>query len=279
MTLSPIDTQLLDTQQAFDSVAADYDGPAGNNRLIQLMREQLWHTVLGLCPPGSSLLDLGCGTGIDAAFFASRGYYVFATDWSPRMVERSKRRAEEEGLTDRLRVGCIGLQDLEQLNGLSFDLIYSDLGPLNCASDLSGVARACTRLLAARGRLVASVIGRTCPWEIAYYAVRGNWSRAWLRQAKESVPVNLNGNTVWTKYYAPLEFYSAFAGGLELTAYRALGLFMPPPYLIRFYERRERLLAPLRWLDAHLTTAPILRNLGDHFLMVLTKREKPVGDH
>ena len=30
--------QLLDTKRAFDSVAADYDGPTGNNALIQAMR-------------------------------------------------------------------------------------------------------------------------------------------------------------------------------------------------------------------------------------------------
>ena len=32
------ETQLLQTQLAFDSVAADYDGPRGNNELIQRMR-------------------------------------------------------------------------------------------------------------------------------------------------------------------------------------------------------------------------------------------------
>ena len=40
------ETQLLDTQRAFDSVAADYDGPRGNNELIQRMRLALWDTVL-----------------------------------------------------------------------------------------------------------------------------------------------------------------------------------------------------------------------------------------
>jgi len=30
--------QLRETKQAFDSVAADYDGPRGNNALIQDMR-------------------------------------------------------------------------------------------------------------------------------------------------------------------------------------------------------------------------------------------------
>jgi hypothetical protein len=32
-------THLRDTQDAFDSVAADYDGPRGNNSLIQDMRD------------------------------------------------------------------------------------------------------------------------------------------------------------------------------------------------------------------------------------------------
>jgi hypothetical protein len=32
---------LLETQRAFNSVAADYDGPRGNNKLIQRMRTTL----------------------------------------------------------------------------------------------------------------------------------------------------------------------------------------------------------------------------------------------
>ena len=34
----PESPQLRDTQDAFDSVAADYDGPRGNNELIRDMR-------------------------------------------------------------------------------------------------------------------------------------------------------------------------------------------------------------------------------------------------
>ena len=38
MTDGNLPTQLRETQEAFDSVAADYDGPRGNNALIQDMR-------------------------------------------------------------------------------------------------------------------------------------------------------------------------------------------------------------------------------------------------
>src|SRR5579859_5896545 len=83
------EAQLLDTQRAFDSVAADYDGPRGNNELIQRMRLAMWDSVVREVPMGSHLLDLGCGTGIDALEFARRGYQVAATDWSPQMVGRT----------------------------------------------------------------------------------------------------------------------------------------------------------------------------------------------
>ena len=84
--------------------------------------------------------------------------------------------------------------------------------------------------------------------------------------------MRLNGQTVWTRYYTPREFYRAFAGAFSLVQYRALNLFLPPPYLIGFYERAPRVNALLRRLDARLDGLPLLRDAGDHFLMVLQKR-------
>jgi len=270
---SNIDSQLQDTRRAFDSVAADYDGPLGNNALIQRMRSAMWRTLDRFFLPGSRLLDLGCGTGIDAVYLAARGYEIVAADWSPQMVERTRSRAAQAGLHNRVMVELIGAHELARLSGQAFDGIYSDLGPLNCVPDLEAVSGACTALLKPRGKLVASVMGRHCPWERAYYAARGDRSRARLRDERVAVPVNLNRHTVWTRYYTPGEFYHAFAREFELTHYCALGLFLPPPYLVRWYERGRALFAPLGWLDDRLGSWPLLRNSGDHFLMVLTRRD------
>jgi hypothetical protein len=40
---APVWPQLLAARQAFDSVAADYDVPRGNNRLIQDLRGEMWY--------------------------------------------------------------------------------------------------------------------------------------------------------------------------------------------------------------------------------------------
>jgi ubiquinone/menaquinone biosynthesis C-methylase UbiE len=265
------ETQLLDTQRAFDSVAADYDGPRGNNELIQRMRLTLWNTVRDVVPSGSRLLDLGCGTGIDAAEFARRGHHVVATDWSPQMVARTRTRATEAGLASNVQAMHVGVHQLDLLDD-RFDAIYSNFGPLNCAPDLRNVAVQCERLLRPGGMLVFSVMGRICPWEVGYYALKGRIKRATVRAARGATPVGMNRHTIWTHYYLPREFHRAFAGHFSLESYRALSLFMPPPYLVDFYRRNREGCERLGRLDDRLGALPLLRNMGDHFLIVMRRR-------
>ena len=111
--------RLRDTQDAFDSVAADYDGLRGNNDLIQDMRTEMWRWLERTFPSGSRLIDLGCGTGLDAVHLAGNGYRVTATDWSPLMVQRTSERASAQGLDDRVRALNIGAHELERLEGPS----------------------------------------------------------------------------------------------------------------------------------------------------------------
>nr|WP_240046147.1 class I SAM-dependent methyltransferase [Rhodanobacter glycinis] len=265
------DAQLLDTQHAFDSVAADYDGPRGNNELIQRMRLTLWDTVHSEVPAGARLLDLGCGTGIDAVEFVRRGFHVVATDWSPQMVERTRARAVAAGLQSRVTAVHLGVQQLDQLEG-EFDGIYSNFGPLNCAPDLAAVAAECARLLRPGGTLVFSVIGRICPWELGHYALRGRFKRAGVRAARGATAVGMNHHTIWTYYYLPREFYRAFAEHFSLQSYRALSLFMPPPYLVDYYRRRRHWCECLGRLDDRFGAMPLLRDMGDHFLIVMRRR-------
>jgi len=269
-----VESQLLDTRRAFDSVAADYDGPRGNNVLIQRMRRAMWNAVRDEVPPGSRLLDLGCGTGLDAVEFARRGYRVTAIDWSPRMVERTRSLAAQVATPSRVEARHLGIHQLDRMEG-EFDGIYSNLGPLNCAPDLEVAAAECARLLRPGGKLVFSVIGRVCPWEIGHYLFRGRFRRAVVRAARGVTSVGMNRHTIWTRYYLPREFYRAFAEHFALCGYRALGLFMPPPYLLDFYRRHQRRCDWLGRLDDRLGGLPLLRGMGDHFLIVMSARSRP----
>jgi ubiquinone/menaquinone biosynthesis C-methylase UbiE len=264
---------LRDTQDAFDSVAGDYDGPRGNNSMIQDMRNEMWRWLDKTFAPNSRLIDLGCGTGLDAVRMAHRGHRITATDWSPQMVARTADRAQRESVSDRVHAMAVGAHELFRLEEEgTFDGAYSDLGPLNCVPDLHDVSTACARLLKPGAALVFTVVGRVCPWEIAHYAWRRNWLRMKIRFARNVVPVGMNRHTIWTRYYTPREFYREFERDFTLEHYRGLCVFVPPPYMTGTRDRHPRLYKWLWRTDRRTAGWGLLRSIGDHFLIVMKKR-------
>jgi SAM-dependent methyltransferase len=204
---------------------------------------------------------------------AQLGHFVTATDWSPRMVLRTKDRAEREHMADRVQALALGAHELHRLGAATaYDGAYSNLGPLNCVPDLAAVSSECARLLRPGGALVFTVIGRICPWEIAHYLRRRRWSRAKVRFARNVVPVSMNKHTIWTHYYGPREFYRNFKSHFTLEHFRGLCVFAPPPYMTWVREKHVAWHERLWRLDRRVTGWPLIRELGDHFLIVMKKR-------
>jgi arsenite methyltransferase len=71
--------------------------------------------LIGLCQidEGSHVLDVGCGAGQTPCYIAKRyGCSVVGVDISKRMIERSRERAERQGLEDRVEFRVADAQDL-----------------------------------------------------------------------------------------------------------------------------------------------------------------------
>lgn len=77
--------------------------------------------MAGLLPPGSRVLDLGCGEGRDSVFFAASGHRVTGLDISRAGLHKGVRLAAEHGV----RVAWVAA-DFERLplRG-AFDLVHS----------------------------------------------------------------------------------------------------------------------------------------------------------
>jgi SAM-dependent methyltransferase len=267
-----IERALLDTQRAFDGVASTYDRSNAENPILRAMRIRALAAVARYVPDGSRILDLGCGPGADDVQLARQGYTVTAVDWSPAMVEQARHRVRTAGVADRVDVRHLGIHQLDELAPATFAAAYSNFGPLNCVPSLADAARLVAARLRPDGVLVASVIGRVCPWEIARYGLRGDWPRLRVRFGRGLVPVPLEGRTVWMRYDTPRSFERAFsAEGFRRVSSRALGLFTPPPYMQAFADRHPSLAACLQRVDDGVGLWPGVRAWGDHFLMVLRK--------
>ena len=71
---------------AFDAVAPVFDERFGAWASVAAQRRAVRAVLLRTFPPGGRVLELGGGTGEDAAFLASHGYDILLTDPSPAMV-------------------------------------------------------------------------------------------------------------------------------------------------------------------------------------------------
>ncbi len=75
---------------------------------------------------GEYVLDVGCGAGVTPCFIAKRyGCRVVGVDISEGMVERSKERAQREGVADRVEFRVADAQDLPFEDDL-FDAVITE---------------------------------------------------------------------------------------------------------------------------------------------------------
>jgi SAM-dependent methyltransferase len=261
-----------ETARAFDAVAGDYDRSNVENPILSHMRRRSVAALIAHVAAGSSIIDLGCGPGTDHRALVNAGYLVTAIDASVEMVRQAQRRAALMLTEHKPMVLCRPIELLGKFAPASFDAAFSNFGPLNCVGDLRKTAMDLRQVLRPGGIVVASVIGRVCPWEIALYLRRGQIGRALLRLRRGPIGVPLKGGTVWTEYVSPSAFARAFeAAGFRTRELRGLGVVAPPPYLDAFARRRARFVETLLAVDDIVGRWPGVRHIGDHFLIVLQR--------
>src|SRR5574339_371545 len=87
--------------EAYNRNADKYDEFIENNPNLQRMRHKVHAHVPSLLPQGARILDLACGTGTDAFWFAQHGYTVHGVDISDGMLNRAKEKAKQLGLENK----------------------------------------------------------------------------------------------------------------------------------------------------------------------------------
>lgn len=261
-----------ETARAFDGVACEYHRSNIENPILAHMRERVVAALHRHVRSHARVLDLGCGPGTDHPTLAASGYHVTGVDASPDMAREATQRAAQIEHGRAPVVYCQPIQYLRALGLGTFDAVFSNFGPLNCVPDLHDVAGQIRDSLEPGGVVVASVIGRVCPWEVALYLSRLDAQRAFLRFCTDAVGVPLKDGTVWMQYLTPSEFIRPFrAQGFELVSRQALGVVAPPPYMTGFARRYPHLLRHLLNIDSAVSGWPLLREMGDHSLVVLRR--------
>jgi SAM-dependent methyltransferase len=116
--------------------------------------------VLRVAGPRAALFDFGAGPGIDARFFAERGFTVRAYDVDPQMCEFFAKYCTEFIDSGRIRLERGDYRDFlsRPVPVDAVDLIISNFAPLNLVPDLRELFCKFHALTSPNGKVLASVL-------------------------------------------------------------------------------------------------------------------------
>jgi len=259
---------------AFDSVAVIYDSTFTQSIIGNAQREVIrLHLEKVLIEKHNlKILELNCGTGEDAVWFAQMGHKVLATDISEKMLELTEQKIKANNLSDRIQTKRIDLSKTEDLIlNDEFDLIFSNFGGINCLpfDDLFKVPESLFRLLKPGGKIILVIMPTFCVWEMFYFTIKLNLKKAFRRSSKNGSKVYLNGDEITTYYYTPNIINKIFRKGFEQVFLKPVGFFIPPSYLEKFFSQKQRTFNLLKRMESTVTNCSVLANYSDHFLIEL----------
>lgn len=252
--------------RAFDSIAATFDQRFDPWASVAAQRRAVRAELARAFAPGSRVLEVGGGTGADAAWLGATGCDVVLTDISPAMVSRAKARFAGRSQLSGIVAGA---EDLSAVRG-SFDGAFSNFAALNCVDALEPFASGLGRLVRPGGAAILVLFGTCCPGEWIVEALRGRPSAIFRRASRQPVPAQLGGMDFTVRYFRAAELRAAMAPWFDYGSARGIGVFVPPSAAEPWISRHPRLLSALEAVDRRCSVP--LAALGDHVLHRFVRR-------
>jgi len=253
----------------FDAIAERYDETFTRSKIGQAQRASVWRELETVFRPGDSILELGCGTGVDACFLADRGVRVVACDNSPQMINVATRRVAECQKDSLVRTHLLAAEDIANLrSGDAFDGAFSNFGALNCVQNLSPLARNLGVLLKPGATALLCWMGPHCLWEVMWYLGRGDPRKAFRRFRRGGVTARLSEETSIQVHYPSVHLLArTFSPEFQLKSIKGIGVSVPPSYLEPWANRFPHLFGLSVRTDLVLARCFGFRSLADHVLL------------
>ncbi len=253
-----------------DELAPRYDAHVTNNACNILARQAFVDLATECVSPGSTLLDFGCGTGLDALQYVRKGYRILAYDNSAGMVAQLEQRCAAEIASGQIKAWSEPYPSFLARFPLTPapSAVVADFAVLNSIQDLEPLFQTFAQYLAPPGWVICSLLN---PLHWLKLKTPGWWVKAlWER----------NGSPVYAAdpYTTYMHFEPALlrsARQFHLVGRGNSGMFVrydagPPGRRIRAWWGAAD--SSRRRVEHMLWRTPAHRMLG-HFVFLVLRRE------
>lgn len=256
----------------FDSIAEEYDRHIFGNIVNMLLRERSLALMKKVFRPGTSLLEVGCGTGTETIELLKADHDIVAVDISQKMLDSVMQKARSQGLESRLKTVKMNAENISKLIEVhgtkSFDGIYSTYGAINCVENLSDIPDAFHSLLKADGSLVMGIYNRLCASEFVGYALKLKLPSA-LARIKKYSKEGESRFCIDVYSYTLREISNIFEQYFSLVQVQGVPVLIPPSNFVNYVEKFQRKLDFIKKVDNWFGSRWPFYGLGDHFLTVM----------
>jgi ubiquinone/menaquinone biosynthesis C-methylase UbiE len=257
---------------AFDTVAETYDEVFTQSYIGLAQRAAVHRELDRVFRAGQRILEINCGTGVDAVYLTRRGVRVLACDASARMIDIARRRTVHTALEPNSQFLVLPTERIDRLveteGEAAFEGALSNFAGLNCVEDISSVARNLARLLKPGAMALICMFGRVCAWEVLWYLGHGKPKKAFRRLRLGGATAQLAGGIPVRVYYPSVGAVDRlFSPHFKLRRWTGVGVAVPPTYLEPVSCRFPQVLRVLAEADRWIGACPVLRGLADHALI------------
>ncbi len=252
----------------WNTAAGRYEQVFTGTSVGKMWRDSVWRELDSRFEPGSRVLELNCGTGIDAIHLAHRGVSVLACDISPRMIELARTEAIATPVFSRLDFRVLATEHLAALGtSESFDGAFSNFSGLNCVRDLSAVSRNLARLLRPGASLFLCMVGDRPALGTLWRLIQAN-HKSFL-QSRASAP-----HKAAVKVFSPSrkQIVDAFAPDFTVRRWKGIGIAVPPSYMEEWASQYPAFTSRLNRIDQLISGFPVFRSLGSCTLFEFERR-------
>src|SRR6202166_2611255 len=250
-------------QAYWDTAAETYVQDFSGTGIGETRRHAVWRRLDKIFSPGQKLLELNCGTGIDAVHLAERGIQLVACDISSRMIELALQLSASTDTSELIDFRVLPNEEIGSLKGENvFDGAFSNFCGLNCVEDLPAVVRELTRLVRPEARVLLCMIGRFVPWEIAWFMAHGEPGKA-LRRLRGSSFRSSDPGTVCIQRPSVREIARVMSPAFRLQRWSGVGIAVPPTYTENRMQHFPRMIKGLAGIDRVVGDLPLLRRMAD----------------
>ena len=253
--------EALKSAETFWDVAAEtYEQKFSGTIVGQIRRRVVWRELERAFKPGDAVLELNCGTGIDAVYLGTRDISVTALDLSPKMIALARDHAKAVAPISRPRFEVLATENLDTLEAGPFDGAFSNFSGLNCVENLEDVSRDVAQLLRPQGRFLICMMGRFVPVEIIWFLLHGKPRRAFSRMLHQRLSVD---GTFAIQRPTVHDIALQMGKHFRLVRWRGAGITVPPSYAERVAIRIPKIMATLAVLDQRVGHLPLIRSMAD----------------